>query len=124
MTSITIQPIDGDPSNEDLEQLARISEDDATWFAQRPGRNYRIRPSVAIEGGSPGLTVVRQARPGVRFRAPFVPTRPLTGTEKRSESFAEWVFTEVCSQWPGPGGRGTFAEYTDAIAASAAEAGK
>jgi hypothetical protein len=50
---------------------ARVSQDDATWFAIHPKRNYRLRPVMAGEdlwGFGINFVAIYQLRPGTRMR--------------------------------------------------------
>lgn len=67
---------------------------DRDWFEANPHRRYRLR--YAIPDELPDVhagfyVLVRQSVPGVRFRWPFLPDRPLP-TSEASEEFAKRVF--------------------------------
>ena len=61
--------------------------DDREWFAANPARAHRLRPAYPVEqvsdcGGRPATwVVVRQVRPGMRFKAGFVPPGPMPDVE-------------------------------------------
>jgi hypothetical protein len=79
--------------------LEPASQSDRAWFENHVGRTHRVRPPIGGEvfglprppAGWRSLLVVRQIRPGVRLKLPFVV--PRDGPDPlNSERFAAEVF--------------------------------
>jgi hypothetical protein len=89
-----------------------FSEDDRRWFADNPGRSYRVRPidpaeipdqhlMAARPAGWRHFVVVRQVRPGHRIRLAFAAEgEPATG-ERAAERLFQACLRSLASRTKG-----------------------